>query len=98
MHILPLYSDQGYGHWGTGLTHAELNRLALGPAVKVLREIVNYLCGLRALAESLLLSEINRRHHMDELMIGIQRHHCLCIQPSRTVARQCIGRFNGGAN
>lgn len=47
-------------------------------------KIVDYLCRFSASPEALLLLEIDRRNHMNELIIGVERQYGLGVRPART--------------
>jgi len=61
-------------------------------------EIIYDLIGLRTLAETFLPFEVSRRQHVDYLMIRIEGHNIMRIQPSGALSRKRVSRLNGSTN
>ena len=66
--------------------------------MEVLGKIVDYLCRLGPLAEAFLFLEIDRRQHVDQLMICIEGQDPLGIQRPATLSRECVRRLYGRAD
>ncbi|WP_164072681.1 hypothetical protein [Stenotrophomonas maltophilia] len=65
---------------------------------EILCEEVNDLGSLRSLAESLLLGEIDREQHADQLAICIQRQGLLGAQRACTLSSERVRRLDGRTN